>query len=196
MSQFGRRKGKALPREIQALRDPNDQDDGEGIRPGDVDASREAADDEAIENMEEDHPELTIDDDDVKLVQVALEKVSTRMFRTSRIIDVTPRARVLPWQIARLSQRVWYSPQIRAELARLAGDAGINSEVLVRMVKTRWNTVATVLARALELRPVLDDLCDMHRFNGEKSARLRRYILSNAEWTVLEQLHALLDVSG
>ncbi|PIL25420.1 hypothetical protein GSI_13310 [Ganoderma sinense ZZ0214-1] len=169
MSQFGRRKGKALPHEIQALRDPNDQDDGDGIRPGDMDASREAADDEVIENMEEDHPELRIDDQDVKLVQVALEK------------------------IARLSQRVWYSPQIRAELARLAGDAGINSEVLVRMVKTRWNTVATVLARALELRPVLDDLCDMHHFNGEKSARLRRYILTNEEWTVLEQLHGLLD---
>lgn len=94
----------------------------------------------------------------------------------------------------RLSQRVWYSPQIRAELARLAGDAGINSEVLVRMVKTRWNTVATVLDRVLELRPVLADLCDMHRFNGERSVRLRRYILSDAEWTVLEQLHRLLDV--
>lgn len=62
------------------------------------------------------------------------------------------------------------------------------------MVKTRWNTVATVLDRALELKPILAELCDMHRFNGERSARLRRYILSDAEWAVLEQLHRLLDV--
>lgn len=65
----------------------------------------------------------------------------------------------------------------------------------MHMVKTRWNTVTTVLARALELRPVLNDLCDMHCFNGEKSAQLRRYILTNDKWMVLEQLHALLDVS-
>ena len=75
MSQFGRRKGKPMPREVQALRDANDRDDGDGIRPGDEDASHEAADDEAIEQMEDDHPELQIDDDDVKLVQIALEKV-------------------------------------------------------------------------------------------------------------------------
>ena len=97
-------------------------------------------------------------------------------------------------QVSRLTQKVWYSPQIRAELARLAGDADINSEVLVRMVKTRWNTVATVLERVLELKDIFPELCDMHRFNGNGSPRLRRYILSTAEWAVLEQLYHLLDV--
>ncbi|TBU55542.1 hypothetical protein BD310DRAFT_777191, partial [Dichomitus squalens] len=60
-------------------------------------------------------------------------------------------------------------------------------------VKTRWNTVAVVLERILELKDVLPELCDMHRFNGDRSARLRRYILSNEEWAVLEQLYRLLD---
>lgn len=80
MSQFNRRKGKPMPREVQALRDPNDHDDGENMRPGDDDASREAADDEVIEEMEEDHPELQIDNEDIKRVQIALEKV--RRIRT------------------------------------------------------------------------------------------------------------------
>ncbi|TBU31221.1 hypothetical protein BD311DRAFT_623710, partial [Dichomitus squalens] len=108
MSQFARAKGKPTPIEIAALRDVHDRDDGEDLRPGDLDASREAADDADILAMEEDHPELVVVNDDLKLVQIALEKV------------------------ARLTQKVWYSPQIRTELARLAGDADINSEVLVR----------------------------------------------------------------
>ena len=50
------------------------------------------------------------------------------------------------------------------------------------------------LERILELKDILPELCDMHRFNGERSARLRRYILSTEEWAVLEQLYRLLDV--
>ena len=51
-----------------------------------------------------------------------------------------------------------------------------------------------VLERALELKPVLADLCDMHRFNQSDGVRLRRFILSDEEWTFLEQLYLLLDV--
>ena len=75
MSQFGRVKGKPAPEEIAALRDAHDRDDGEDLRPGDVDASREAADDADIQAMEDDHPELILVEDEVKLVQIALEKV-------------------------------------------------------------------------------------------------------------------------
>ncbi|TBU36328.1 hypothetical protein BD309DRAFT_833944, partial [Dichomitus squalens] len=107
MSQFGRVKGKPTPDKIMALRDGHNRDDGDEVHPGDMDASREAADDADIQEMEDDHLELILVDDELKLVQVALEKVP------------------------RLTQKVWYSPQIRAELAWLAGDANINSEVLV-----------------------------------------------------------------
>ena len=80
------------------------------------------------------------------------------------------------------------------ELAILAGEADLTAEVLVRAVKTRWNTVTMVLERALTLKDVLLELCDKHQFNGPKSARLRRFILSDEEWTVLQQLYLLLDV--
>ena len=75
MSQFVRVKGKEDPEELAALRDAQDRDDGEDLRPGDVDASREAADDADIQEMEGDHPELVLDKDELKLVQIALEKV-------------------------------------------------------------------------------------------------------------------------
>ena len=90
---------------------------------------------------------------------------------------------------------MWFSPTIHAELARLAGKEDLTAEVLVRAVKTRWNTITLVLERALALKDILLELCDKHQFNGPKSARLRRFILSDEEWTLFEQLYQLLDVS-
>ena len=83
MSQFARVKGKPMPDEISALRDTNDRDDGDDLRPGDVDASREAADDADIQAMEDDHPELVIVSDKLQLVQIALKKVSRFFYEHS-----------------------------------------------------------------------------------------------------------------
>lgn len=99
-------------------------------------------------------------------------------------------------QILQLSRKVWNSPTVRAELSKLSADANLNSDVLVRSVKTRWNTVTEVLARALDMRAVLGDLCDMVQFNKPRGVRLRQYILSDEEWTTIEQIYGLLDVSS
>ena len=73
--------------------------------------------------------------------------------------------------------------------------AGKKSEVLVRAVRTRWNTVTMVLERALELRPILFNVCDKAEFNKAQGVRLRRFIVEEEEWPVLEQLYSLLAVS-
>lgn len=101
----------------------------------------------------------------------------------------------LPFQIIKLSAKVWNSVTIREELAKLASDAQLNAEVLVRSVKTRWNTVAHVLERALDMHEVLDALCNEPQFNKRTGARLRRFILTENEWKLIEQLFRLLDVS-
>lgn len=93
-----------------------------------------------------------------------------------------------------LSRKVWNSPAIRSELTNLAAEAELDSEVLVRAVKTRWNTVTEVLKRALVMREVLAELCDKAQFNKRSGARLRRYLLADEEWEVLEHLWRLLDV--
>lgn len=85
---------------------------------------------------------------------------------------------------------------MRAALATLTHDApDIHSEVLVCSVATRWNTVAAVIERALELQEVLGDLCDMAQFNKPRGVRLRRFILTDDDWMLLDQLHRLLNVS-
>lgn len=93
-----------------------------------------------------------------------------------------------------LSKKVWHSPSIRTELARLATEAKVGSRVLLRSVKTRWNTVTEVLERALEMREVLGHLCDSIQFNKPKGVRLRRFALTDRDWELVSQLHQLLHV--
>lgn len=95
-----------------------------------------------------------------------------------------------------LSSHVFCRPQIRTVLARLAKDAGLKSQVLIRPVRTCWNTVTHSLGRALDMQDVLEALCDMHQFNQPGGVRLRRFILSGDEWTILRQLYNLLFVSS
>ena len=56
--------------------------------------------------------------------------------------------------------------------------------------------VTEVLKRAIDMKDVLADLCDMHQFNKMKcSPCLHRFVLVEAEWDVLEDLHLLLNIS-
>ena len=57
-------------------------------------------------------------------------------------------------------------------MAMQAQAARKKSEVLVRAVRTRWNTVTMVLERALELRPILFNVCDKAEFNKAQGVRL------------------------
>ena len=91
---------------------------------------------------------------------------------------------------------MWNNPHIRVKLEEIAGAAELDSKVLVRAVKTRWNTVTEVLERGLQMREVLGQLCDMTAFNSSKSGgvQLRRYTIDDDEWEILEQLFKLLHV--
>lgn len=51
-----------------------------------------------------------------------------------------------------------------------------------------------MLDRALVLKPVLPELCDLGQFNKRDGVRLRRFVLEDEEWTLLEQLSPLLEV--
>lgn len=90
---------------------------------------------------------------------------------------------------------MWNSPTVRQELASLSAAANLDCDVLIRPVRTRWNTVTEVLKRALYVRDVLADLCDKVQFNRQDGVHLRRFILTDEEWDLLDELHQLLGVS-
>ncbi|OJT06793.1 hypothetical protein TRAPUB_2358 [Trametes pubescens] len=147
--------------------DDGDEDDEDPGSDEELDDTREAADEAMIDALEDD--EVDINPQDVIEGQVAVQKV------------------------LKLSTKVWNSPSVRAELSRLvSSEPDLKSEVLVRAVKTRWNTVTEVLDRALKMRNVLGGLCDKVEFNKRDGVRLRRYILSDSEWVIVNELHQLL----
>jgi hypothetical protein len=53
-----------------------------------------------------------------------------------------------------------------------------------------------MIGRALILRLVLSDLCKLGKFNKRNGVRLRRFLIDDDEWTLLEELWPLLDVSN
>ena len=85
---------------------------------------------------------------------------------------------------------------MRTELSRLSREAGLQSDVLVRPVVTRWNTVCAVLERALDMQDIVSEVCDQAQFNRRDGVRLRRFILTEEEWSMLDDMYRLLDVSA
>ncbi|KAH9851008.1 ribonuclease H-like domain-containing protein [Lenzites betulinus] len=155
-------------RQLRAL-DDGDIDEDEQLDNDVADEGRESADDAVLDQLDDEHPELVLSRADIRAGQVAVKKVRY------------------------LSKKVWNSPAVRSELAKLSAEANLNSEVLVRSVKTRWNTVTEVIKRALEMREVLGDLCDMAQFNKRDGVRLRRFLVTDEEWQLLAQLHEILE---
>jgi hypothetical protein len=65
---------------------------------------------------------------------------------------------------------------------------------MVRDVSTRWNSTASMIERALQLREALKLLVVMEQHNRARGARLGRFKLSKDEWELLSQLFPILDV--
>ncbi|OJT07894.1 hypothetical protein TRAPUB_1210 [Trametes pubescens] len=154
--------------DIDEEKDEAHEDDAEAA--AEADEAREAADQALIDALDDDELQVAVTPEDLQQARNALHK------------------------ILQLSRKVWNSPPIRSELTNLAAEAELDSEVLIRAVKTRWNTVTEVLERALEMRDVLGELCDKAQFNKRSGARLRRYLLVDEEWEILEQLWRLLHL--
>ena len=66
---------------------------------------------------------------------------------------------------------------------------------MIRSIVTRWNTLAEAIGRALALRPAIEKLVTLAKHQKPASGKsIRRFQLTDDEWTLLEQLHPLLEV--
>ena len=65
---------------------------------------------------------------------------------------------------------------------------------MIRDVSTRWNSTASMLERALQLREALKLLVVMEQHNRPQGAQLARFKISREEWDLLGQLFPVLDV--
>src|ERR1700739_4552673 len=98
-------------------------------------------------------------------------------------------------QIKNLAKRVFNSATLRKDLRACCEKCNIKPKLMVRSVKTRWNTLTEVIGCALELREALMLLVNLEPHNkGTRGVRLSRFKLAKQEWELLTQLYPLLEV--
>lgn len=100
--------------------------------------------------------------------------------------------------MTQLSKKAFYSLLIREALHQGCSELPkpIAPVSLIRSVSTRWNSVSNMLMRGIKLKTILDDVCNRTEFNKSGGPRLRRFKFDKTEWTILEQLAPILDVSS
>ncbi|KDQ21387.1 hypothetical protein BOTBODRAFT_76439, partial [Botryobasidium botryosum FD-172 SS1] len=83
-------------------------------------------------------------------------------------------------------KRVRYSTPLQAGLAAECALNDIKFHVPERNVATRWNSTVTMMNSLLSLREAMDKFCDSEE-------DMRKYKLTDIEWTMIDQLSPLLN---
>lgn len=99
---------------------------------------------------------------------------------------------LLSYQLEALAKRVGNSPILTDKLHNLCREEKLAAVGLKTPVRTRWNSLCTMLERALKIRAPVDNLVQLPQL---RKMNLSKYQLSDEEWKIMEDLYPLLDVS-
>lgn len=181
---------KAMLSQFSQTKTAAGTDIGEGdFTDDDMDELFDDADVEDNEEPEEDELDLDRESSD----QLEIEQLAREVEKTHRLSNAQIKhGKFSVTKITQLTKRIFHSPVLREDLNALCIKHKVPSKQVVRSVPTRWNSVAEMVKRALELRKALDKLVDMDRHNAVAKTRLRRFKLQPDEWELLVQLRPLL----
>ncbi|KIM91753.1 hypothetical protein PILCRDRAFT_83832 [Piloderma croceum F 1598] len=162
-------------------------------------SSDDAKDDAALEEFEDEDgkepEELEMEDSDeidpaVQLSDSAMvDEVAAETDADGSLPQLTPE------QIT-LANFLCLSPTIHADLELQCKAVKIKPLLMICDVSTRWNSTASMLERALQLREALKLLVVMEQHNRPRGARLTKFKISREEWDLLGQLFPVLDLDG
>lgn len=96
--------------------------------------------------------------------------------------------------MTQLGKKAFNNAILHEAIAKACEEHNIKEAVLICTVVTCWNTVSDMLQHVIDLRKILNHVCDMMRFNGPTLMHLCRFILSQEEWLILEQCSKYLEV--
>ncbi|KAJ3549237.1 hypothetical protein NM688_g5201 [Phlebia brevispora] len=159
---------------LDALLAELDEDEEEGAaeaaaEENELDADREAADNDTIEDVV-----AEIDAED----ELSMEEKRLGRFAVSKLSG--------------LAKQIFHSPTLRSDLTAIQTKHELPQKQMLRAVATHWNSLAEAIGRALELRGALDWLLAQAKHDKGGKKGLRCYKLSNEKWKLLEQLFQLL----
>jgi hypothetical protein len=97
-------------------------------------------------------------------------------------------------QLTNLGKKIFNSPTLREDLRIQCERNKVKPKLMLRAVATRWNTMAELIGRAIELRDALNSLVTLEQHNRARGVRLQRFKLTKQEWELLIQLFPLLEV--
>jgi len=95
-------------------------------------------------------------------------------------------------QLTKLAHRINNSPGLMEEMEALCKAANINSLRMIKPVDTRWDSKSHMIARAVYLKPVIEDVCSKKSLTAQYDTRPLK--LKREEWRILEELSPLLGV--
>ncbi|KAF5336727.1 hypothetical protein D9757_015382 [Collybiopsis confluens] len=178
---------------IPALDDLNDNDNPDD----DVDAFQSDIEDDALDDDEAEWEEVA-----ARILAKEDDELAAALAEASRfpLPDITPAeerlGRAAVQKIIRLGHRCANRSLFQKELVRLCILHKMDPLKMVKRVATRWNTMYTVIKRALKLKNPLNALCDLSEFNKDRrpTQRLKRLLLTGEEWAFLEQLLPILKL--
>lgn len=81
---------------------------------------------------------------------------------------------------------------MREDMRLLCEKLNVPFRVLPRSIATRWNSTSEQIDCALDMQQVLTRLVTQEKYNTSRSAKLKRFALSQPEWELLRQLNPLL----
>ena len=169
-----------------------DEDNSDHNTDDEIDPSVEMHDVHLVDTLELEEDDAAfvnmLSQEEINLGCVSLTKVShPRLIWTALIY-------IRIHQLVNLGKKIFNSPTLQEDFRVCCEWSKVKPKLMLCAVVTRWNTMAELLGRALELREPLNLLVHLEQHNRLRGVRLLRFKLSKNEWELLSQLHTLLDV--
>jgi hypothetical protein len=177
-----------------SLDDDDEEDEEDEDNDEDIDPEREAWDQEQIEAVgleleeqlknEEFYEEVM---EQIKIGTLAMKKVWCALVS---VVCFTNNCT----QNDKLCRKSAVSGEFSSDLMESAKQHGNSNPCeLIKPVSTRWNTKSLSISSFIPLREAIEDVCDRNVWNNQKT-KLRRYIPTDDEWSLLEDLEIVLEV--
>ena len=129
---------------------------------------------------------------EVMVVGSEQKAASTALSKVSCSIHCPKYYLLIAQQLTKLAYKINNSPGLVEELEALCIAAKIEPLRMIKPVDTRWNSKSHMIARAIHLRPAIEDICSKKSLVAQYKTRPLK--LKREEWDILEQLSPLLGV--
>lgn len=178
----------------------NSSDEGDDEEYNDEDPSETLDQDEDVLQAAEEAQQEDLDDAaecaelEVNVTRAEQDTASAALSKVSQASHPTSTGVFAdcPCQLTKLAYKINNSSGILEEWNQLCRAVKIEPYLMIKPVDTRWDSKSHMIARALYLKPAIEDICTRRSYVAKyNTGRLK---LGREEWMILMELEPLLGV--